>query len=142
MRSRFNRALKLTIEEFPELPFISKPTPVIKNDWAAIINKDSTPEQHQIIDDIFEGEVDENHVPVYGKITFANGNIYTGPIFTSFPKDDEDIEDVDDQYDENNEFEYYERDPYANYGEMLYPDGSSFWGVFCFGERTIASLKK
>jgi hypothetical protein len=31
---------------------------------------------------------------------------------------------------------YYEEkhdvDPHRNYGEMVYPDGKSFWGVFCF----------
>jgi hypothetical protein len=76
-------------------------------------------------------------------LTFANGDVYEGPIRDLWIKDDEEEEDEDegeleseteyddDYYDE----EYYEEPPANNYGRMTFKSGRVFWGVFNFGDR-------
>jgi len=94
--------------------------------------------------DIFEGDFDEKGLPCYGKLTFANGNVYEGPIRETWPEDvEEDEEDFEETVCDSDSFYddddyYYEEEyeePVSNYGRMTYPDGSEFWGVFCFGNR-------
>lgn len=135
---------KFTPDDFPELPFADKTdNSSNKSKWTVVVNKDTEYDFKALMMDKFEGYYDDQGVPIYGKIDFANGNTYTGPIFSSFPQD------VEIQHDESDTvFEFqdetieYDRDPYENYGEMIYPDGTSFWGVFCFGKQVIYNLVK
>lgn len=132
-----------TYDDFPELqstePFVKDN----KSSWSSIVNKDPVNDNDASSHDRFEGYCDEQGSPIYGKINFANGNIYKGPVFSSFPQD---VEIQDDESDAVFDFEdetiEYDRDPYENYGEMIYPDGTSFWGVFCFGKQVIDNLAK
>jgi hypothetical protein len=130
--------LDLSTQSFPDLsmnPLPIHPKPV---EWGAdMITKTNAPIRQFTNGDIFEGEFDKNGNPINGKLTFKNGNIYYGPIFTSWPQDPEPYyEEMPDPNDEYSFVYYYEEhpdvDPYRNYGEMVYPDGTSFWGVFCF----------
>jgi hypothetical protein len=74
--------------------------------------------------DVFDGDYDETGQPAYGTLRFSNGNIYRGPIHYSWPQD-EDAED----------WEWEEEEQWANpYGELRFPDGRRFRGVFCFGK--------
>jgi hypothetical protein len=89
--------------------------------------------------DAFDGIYDDNGLPVYGKIMFANGNIYEGCVHSVWHKDDEEFDDCDDDQEECFG-EYYEEDQtdwfmYSNYGVMTYPDGKKFYGSFCFPEK-------
>jgi hypothetical protein len=145
-----NSAIKFTDKDFPQLQQIT--TPMIKKEWIPIKNTVVLVSNKY---DIFKGQCDNNGVPNYGKISFGNGDTYHGPIFTSFPKNDEeftvgndDYNDYDEdceEYEEDEYFDYeqftYEQDPYENYGEMIYKDGRSFRGVFCFGKSVIKNLK-
>ena len=158
---RHGQVIKFTEAEFPILSGTTVARQSQNKDW---INKKKNADVLIQKHDIFEGKCnDETGMPMYGKISFVNGDIYEGPIFTSFPKynDDEGNDDereyVEDEYDEDeyDEDEYdedkydedgydegeYEKDPYENYGEMIYKDGTSFWGIFCFGQSVIKNLK-
>ena len=149
--NRFSRTTKpkqsvnLGLENFPELSngISTKPAewkyqePVIRNDAKIYPSGD-----------IFEGDYDETGNPIYGKVTFANGNIYRGPIHYSWPKDyddyestDEECEFTDEYYDEDDgEYEeyYYE----TRLGVMIYPNGKQFVGVFCFGDEWLRNEQR
>jgi len=110
--------------------------------------------------DRFEGDFDDNGLPCYGKITFANGTIYEGPIRSHWVHDEEEQIDAElyDTWSEdqtqgtNNEnavsqqpdddYEYYEEYPedthettcQDKYGKFTYPDGKIFWCITCFGD--------
>jgi hypothetical protein len=90
--------------------------------------------------DVYEGAFDELGLPCYGKMTFANGNVYEGPIRDYWMKDEEeeDEETVEETItnDEYYEYEYYEEEQEPVYGKMTYPSGKVFWGVFCFAQRS------
>lgn len=137
--------LDLNAENFPDLSTtdVSRgPVVVTNTDWkSAITSKVEENIRRFSNGDSFIGEYDENGHPAYGKLMFANGNTYCGPIFTSWPQDPEPY--YEEMPDPNNEYSfvyYYGEDeyvdPYQNYGEMIYPDGKSFWGVFCFDQLT------
>ena len=101
--------------------------------------------------DIFEGDYDADGLPCYGKLTFSGGKIYEGPIQEEWPQDPDDDEDESSPnlYEEDSEDEYFEDEwyepepepPINNYGRMIMPDGSEFWGVFCFPNRQSWSKK-
>jgi hypothetical protein len=116
-------------------PLPIHPKPV---EWGAdMITKTNAPIRQFANGDVFEGEFDKNDNPTYGKLILKNGNTYYGPIFTSWSQDPEPYyEEMPDPNDEYSFVYYYEEqpdvDPYRNYGEMVYKDGTSFWGVFCF----------
>lgn len=130
--------VKFTDTDFPALPKSSYVSPINKNEW---ISKKQDVVLNAPKKDVFEGCCDENGEPVYGKITFVNGDIYRGPILTSFPKEYE--EEYEEKYEEECEDDYdYEEDPYENYGEMWYANGTVFTGVFCFGKSVIKNLVK
>jgi hypothetical protein len=145
-KTRYTPVIKFTEKDFPQLQQTA--APIIKNEWVPTKNKEIVVSNRY---DIFKGQCDNHGVPTYGKISFGNGDIYRGPIFTSFPKNDEELtRDIVEEYEEEEyeEEEYeedeqfpYEQDPYVNYGEMRYKDGSSFRGVFCFGQSVIKNLK-
>uniref|UniRef100_A0A6C0B326 Uncharacterized protein n=1 Tax=viral metagenome TaxID=1070528 RepID=A0A6C0B326_9ZZZZ len=111
--------------------------------------------------DVYEGYFDELGLPCYGKMTFANGNVYHGPIRDLWIKDDEqddEEEEVDsdgwiskvpcdlatrneetiseDEYYDDYYYEEDEPEKEQTYGKMTYPDGKVFWGVFCFAQRS------
>jgi hypothetical protein len=85
--------------------------------------------------DSFEGDFDDDGLPAYGKMIFANGNVYYGPINTSWQIQRENGLSEDDELEEY-EDEYSYIDDYENYGEMFYPDGRSFYGAFCFPSKS------
>jgi len=137
--------LELTAENFPDLPMsdISRgPAAQTNTDWITMISKRTEDNIRRFSNgDSFIGDYDQAGNPSYGKLMFANGNTYYGPIFKSFPNDSEqqleEIPDPNDKY----SFIYYdyiqdeqEADPYQNYGEMVYSDGRIFSGVFCFDD--------
>lgn len=139
-----NFVIKFTKDDFPELPQTNTSNNSYdKNMWSSIINKHIDGDRNTSTHDTFEGYYDGQGSPIYGKIDFANGNIYKGPIFNLFPQE---IEVSDDDSEKSIYFEdesiEYERDPYENYGEMIYPNGTTFWGVFCFGKQVIDKLVK
>lgn len=91
---------------------------------------------------IYEGEFDEGGLPCYGKLTFANGDVYEGPIREQWIKDDEEENSEDETYSEETDENYEDWDEYyeekqqtETYGRLTRCDGSVFWGVFCFGDR-------
>jgi len=149
-KTRYTPVIKFTENDFPQLQQTT--APIIKKEWGPTKNTVVLVSNKY---DIFKGQCDNNGVPTYGKISFGNGDTYRGPIFTSFPKneeeltlDNDDYKDCDEDYEEYEEdecFDYeqvpYEQDPYENYGEMIYKDGRSFRGVFCFGQSVIKNLK-
>lgn len=134
--------LELTLDHFPDLSmsYVSKePKYTTSTEWISAVSKKTEDNVRRFSNsDSFIGKYDSEGNPAYGNLMFANGNTYYGPIFTSWPQDNEpqmiEIPDPDEEY----SFIYYEDtdeqdvDPYQNYGEMVYPDGKSFWGVFCF----------
>lgn len=105
--------------------------------------------------DIFDGDYDERGLPLYGKLTFANGNVYEGPIHETWPVEQEAADDgfvydlvprnyePNDCYfdeDTNTWYHYPQEEAYvepeaSNYGVMTYADGRQFYGTFCFGDR-------
>jgi len=105
---------------------------------------------------IYEGDFDDEGLPCYGKITFANGDLYEGPIREHWIKDDEEEDDdvykndsvfgsyqhdyYEEDYDYDDEYsdEYYEEEESRpeKYGKFTYANtGKVFWGVFCFKDR-------
>jgi hypothetical protein len=140
--NKYKPTFKIVDTDFPQLPTVNPINP--NNDKTEWISK-KTPESAVNTQpfDIYEGSYDENSVPIYGKIIFANGDVYRGPIFTSFPKEDIIYEhDEYNSYDSMKEYEEYEQDPYENYGEMHYANGKVFSGVFCFGKSVIKNMVK
>jgi hypothetical protein len=141
-RNPNNKTMKATLDlstqSFPDLSMNTLPIHSKPVEWGAdMVVKTNLPFRQFANGDVFEGEFDQHGNPIRGKLMFANGNTYYGPIFTSWPQDPEpyyeEMPDPDDEY----SFVYYyedqeDIDPYRNYGEMVYPDGKSFWGVFCF----------
>jgi hypothetical protein len=126
--------------DFPALP-ASKNTvsaPVWNCEKVTVISDGAKRYQNG---DIFEGDDDENGLPFYGKLSFANGNVYEGPIRETWPEDVEDEDDEetvcesDSYYEEDDYYEEEYEEPPNNYGRMIRADGSVFWGVFCFGNR-------
>jgi hypothetical protein len=97
--------------------------------------------------DSFDGYYDENGKAIYGKLKFANGDIYEGPIRSTWDKnDEEEIESEDnvcvsDEGEWNDDYaSYYEDDcdyyyTNKNYGVLTLANGNKFHGVFCFGEH-------
>jgi hypothetical protein len=89
--------------------------------------------------DAFDGVYDDNGLPVYGKIMFANGNVYEGCVHSVWYKDEEEFDDCDDDQEEcfDEYYEEYQTDwfMYSNYGVMTYPDGKKFYGSFCFPDK-------
>jgi hypothetical protein len=114
---------------------------------------------------IYEGEFDKDGLPCYGKITYANGDVYEGPIREHWIKDDEE-EDDDECYKNDSIFGSYQHDYPINsymttgyyeeeeeeqdedyyydeevepklekYGKLTSANGRVFWGVFCFKDR-------
>ena len=135
------KSVAFTEADFPTLPEVKESTAVnssIKN-WSSILTQDADrrdPTKHT--NDEFHGDCDESGLPIYGKISFSNGNVYRGPIFTECPKFDEwelENEMSDDPID-------YYFDPCDFYGEMIYSEGTSFYGQFCFEKRAILGLIK
>lgn len=157
--SKFHKSLKAakpafdisSNADFPTLSFNKTNTnnPIWNCDK---INTISEKAKRYINGDIFEGEYDERGLPCFGKFTFSDGKIYEGPIRESWPEDyiENDYDDNDSQTvcdDENFEDEYFSDEWYEdeyrepppppnNYGKMTFADGSEFWGVFCFQNRT------
>jgi hypothetical protein len=111
--------------------------------------------------DVYEGDFDELGLPCYGKMTFANGNVYYGPIRDHWNNNEieEEEEKVDsdgwiskvprglairneetiledEYYDDYYYEEEYKLEEEQTYGKMTYPDGKVFWGVFCFAQRS------
>jgi hypothetical protein len=85
--------------------------------------------------DIFDGYYDEKGEPIYGKLTFANGTVYEGPIQSSWDK----TADQDDWIDEPMNYydSYYDDFPHDDrVGVFTTPDGKSFCGIFCFGNKS------
>jgi hypothetical protein len=85
--------------------------------------------------DIFDGYYDEKGEPIYGKLTFANGNVYEGPIQSSWDK----TADQDDWIDEP--MDYYDSyyDDFSaddRVGVFTTPEGKTFYGIFCFGNKS------
>jgi hypothetical protein len=135
------KVVAFTDADFPLLPEVKEPTTAnsaIKN-WSAFLSQDAQKcDERNQETDRFDGECDANGLPIYGKIKFSNGNVYRGPIYTEWPKFDE-WELENEMLDEP--FEYY-YDPCDYYGEMVYADGTSFYGQFCFGKSVILGLVK
>jgi len=131
-------ALDLSTQNFPDLSMNPLPIHSKHIEWGAdMITKTNVPTRKFANGDVFEGEFDQDGNPIRGKLMLANGNTYYGPIFTSWPQESEPYyEEMPDPNDEYSFVYYYKEyqdvDPYWNYGEMVYKDGKSFWGVFCF----------
>lgn len=139
--------LDLTEENFPDLPMsdISRgPATQTNTDWISAISSRTEENIRRFSNgDAFVGDYDKHGNPSYGKLMFANGNTYYGPIFTSWPNKGDDselyMEEIPDPTDKYS-FVYYDYiqdeqlDTYRNYGEMVYPDGRTFSGVFCFDD--------
>jgi len=127
-----NVPVAITPENFPELaPTLCLAAPEWK--YKEVIIKSNA--KFYPNGDIFEGDYnEETGRPLYGKITFVNGNVYKGPIHYSWPKDcdDDDESGDDDDWSSENYEEFVE---YDNRGVLFYPDGKRFIGVFCFGQE-------
>jgi hypothetical protein len=136
------KPVAFTDADFPELPetrsYVQQSSGT--TNWSDIVNQyaQKCDEIRNKVADVFDGEYDEDGLPIYGKIRFSNGNVYRGPIFTEWPKYDE-WELENEMSDEPVDFNY---DSYDYYGEMTYPDGSTFYGMFCFGKSVISTLVK
>jgi len=94
------------------------------------LTKTGIPPNARVFDngDVFDGDYDETGQPAYGTLRFSNGNIYRGPIHYAWPKEYDEDEDKED-------WEWEEEEQWANpYGELRFPDGRRFRGVFCFGK--------
>lgn len=143
--NRFSRTTKpktvtkptvnLGIENFPELSSVSSTKNAEWKYQAPALRSDA---KIYSSGDVFEGDYDETGSPIYGKVTFANGNIYRGPIHYSWPKDYDDCESDEEEYEAvDEEWSDYEEEYYNEpiNGVMTYPNGKRFVGVFCFGQE-------
>jgi len=127
--------LDVSEKSFPSLSSNENPTQSVKVNWAHTNgNKISDNAKVYPNGDTFEGYYDENGFPIWGKLTFANGTIYKGPIQSSWDKTmdcDDWIDEPMDYYDSY--YDYYEDD--GRRGLFTTSDGKQFYGVFCFGDK-------
>ena len=122
-------------KSFPSLPTNHNVMKSEKSAWPHSSNRVSDTVKQHPNGDTFDGYYDENGQPIWGKLTFANGNIYEGPIQSSWDKKD----DSDDWIDEP--MDYYDSyyDEYVADGRsglFTTPDGKQIYGVFCFGDKS------
>ena len=123
-----NRApvIKLTPDQFPALS-TNAPTMQPMVAW----KKPEAEKQHTKVypnGDYFDGDLNDDGSPSYGKMTFATGKIYEGPFHTSWP--DDETEEEDEEYDEFHDYEAYRN----NYGILTDHNGKTFVGLFCWGK--------
>jgi hypothetical protein len=128
--------LDTSVTSFPSLQTNSSSIKTENPDWPHTnINRISATAKRYSNGDIFDGYYDEKGEPIYGKLTFANGNVYEGPIQSSWDKSS----DQDDCIDEAMEYydSYYDEFPIVEQlGVFTKTDGKKFFGIFCFGDKS------
>jgi len=138
--------IQMTSQDFPELSVsqnLRETTTESKADWLSAISAYKYSNIRTFANgDSFEGEYDIHGNPIRGKLMFANGNTYYGPINTSWKiqKEDTDGHESEECYSQTQSHDQenstdYDNNQYTDYGEMVYADGSSFWGIFCFKDN-------
>jgi hypothetical protein len=85
--------------------------------------------------DTFEGEFDTDGSPLYGRLNYANGDVYIGILLSKWTRQTyipDDISETSYSFCYNEE---EEADDFDNYGQMTLANGKTFYGVFCFPDK-------
>jgi hypothetical protein len=138
-KNTFYQKLDISDKNFPSLPSNNGNTPLAG--WPIEVGRRFS-ETAKVYKngDVFDGIYDDKGLPVYGKIVFANGNVYEGCVHSIWHKEEDYNTDDDNDEIEENFDEYYEEHHtdwfmYSNYGVMTNTDGKKFYGSFCFPDK-------
>jgi hypothetical protein len=135
-KNPFKKAvLDVSEKSFPSLSSKEENVQQVKVEWAHT-NGNRISDNAKIYPngDTFDGYYDEDGLPIWGKLTFINGNTYEGPIQSSWDKsgDRDDLVDEPGDYYDSYYDEYFDD---GRIGVFTTPAGKQFYGVFCFGDK-------